>query len=100
VSQEASTTGAGSRSVIPAVAQYGQELVDRLDFERGRVRPWLSINAALGAVVYKSETLNLRFQVQGQNLNDRLNVLDFQGLFSGNAISPSRSCFARLTASF
>jgi hypothetical protein len=38
--------------------------------------------------------------VQGQNLNDRPNVLDFQGLFSGNAIGPSRSCFARLTASF
>ena len=85
---------------MDAVAQYGQQVVDRLDFERGRVRPSLSINAALGAEVYKSENLILRFQVQGQNLNDRLNVLDFQGLFSGNAIGPSRSCFARLTASF
>jgi hypothetical protein len=85
---------------MDAVAQYGQEVVDRLNFERGRVRPSLSIDAALGADVYKTEHLVLRFQVQGQNLNDRLNVLDFAGLFSGNAISPSRSCFARLSASF
>ena len=85
---------------LDAVAQYGQQVVDRLDFERGRVRPSRSINAALGADLYKSENLILRFQVQGQNLNDRLNVLDFQGLFSGNAIGPLHSCFARLTASF
>jgi hypothetical protein len=83
-----------------AVAQYGQAVVDRLNFERGRVRPSLSVNAALGANVYQNDHLILRFQVLGQNLNDRLNVLDFQGLFSGNAISPPRSCFARLSASF
>jgi len=83
-----------------AVAQYGQAVVDRLNFERGRVRPSLSINAALGANVYQSDHLILRFQVLAQNLNERLNVLDFQGLFSGNAISPSRSCFMRLSASF
>ena len=73
------------------------EVVERLDFERGRVRPSLATNAALGRDVYKSGNLILRLQVQGQNLNDPLNVLDFQGLFSGNAISPSRRCFARLT---
>jgi len=83
-----------------AVAQYGQAVVDRLNFERGRVRPSLSINAALGANVYQSDHLILRFQVLAQNLNDRLNVLDFQGLFSGNAISPPRSCFVRLSAGF
>lgn len=83
-----------------AVEQYGQEVVDRLNFDRGRIRPTLSINAALGTDVHKSDRLTVRFQVEGQNLNNRLNVLDFQGLFSGNAISPSRSCFARLSASF
>jgi hypothetical protein len=31
-----------------AVEQYGQEVVDRLNFDRGRIRPTLSINAALG----------------------------------------------------
>jgi hypothetical protein len=31
------------------------------------------------------------FQIDGDNLNDRLNVVDFGGLFSGNAIGPARS---------
>jgi hypothetical protein len=34
------------------------------------------------------------------NLNDRLNVIDFGGLFSGNAIAPPRSYSMRLSASF
>jgi hypothetical protein len=35
-----------------------------------------------------------------RNLNNRLNVIDFGGLFSGNAIGPARSGFVRLTTSF
>ena len=41
--------------------------------------------------MYRSEKVNARFQVDGDNLNNRLNVLDFGGLFSGNAIAPGRS---------
>jgi len=35
-----------------------------------------------------------------QNLNNVLNVLDFGGQFSGNAIGPPRSDAARLTTTF
>jgi hypothetical protein len=35
-----------------------------------------------------------------ENLNNRLNVIDFGGLFSGNAIGPPRSYFLRLAATF
>jgi hypothetical protein len=42
----------------------------------------------------------MRFQVDGQNLNNVLNVIDFGGLFSGNAIGPSRSFAMRLTTNF
>jgi hypothetical protein len=42
----------------------------------------------------------VRFQVDGQNLNNVLDVIDFGGLFSGNAIGPSRSVAVRLTTSF
>jgi len=34
------------------------------------------------------------------NLNNRLNVIDFGGLFSGNAIDPGRSFAVRLNTSF
>jgi len=42
----------------------------------------------------------MRIQADGENLNNRLNVIDFGGLFSGNAIGPSRSWILRLTTAF
>jgi hypothetical protein len=83
-----------------ALAQYGQAVVDRVNFDKGRVRPSLSINASLGADLWKTEKLNVRIQADGTNLNNRLNVIDFAGLFSGNAIGPSRSYNLRLTTNF
>jgi hypothetical protein len=79
---------------------YGQQVVDRINFPRGRILPAFQVNASAGADIYKSERLNLRIQADGQNLNDVLNVIDFGGLFSGNAIGPSRSYALRLTAQF
>jgi TonB-dependent Receptor Plug Domain len=83
-----------------ALAQYGPAVVNQLNFDRGRVDPSLSIQASLGVDVYKSERINSRFQVDGDNLNNRLNVIDFGGLFSGNAIGPARSFSLRLNTSF
>ena len=83
-----------------ALAQYGPAVVSRLNFDRGRVDPSLSIQASLGVDIYKSERINSRFQVDGDNLNNRLNIIDFGGLFSGNAIGPARSFSLRLNTSF
>jgi hypothetical protein len=83
-----------------ALAQYGPEVVSRVNFDRGRVRPSLAISASIGVDVYRGERLNMRFQADGDNLNGRLNVIDFGGLFSGNAIAPDRSFGLRLTSTF
>ena len=83
-----------------ALAQYGQKVVDRIDFDRGRVKPAFSVDISIGAEIYKSERLNVRLQADAENLNDRLNVIDFGGLFSGNAIGPPRSYSLRLTTNF
>ncbi len=83
-----------------AVAQYGQQVANRVNFDTGRVRPSLSVSASAGADVYKSDRFTLGLQVDGENLNNRLNVIDFGGLFSGNAIGPSRSVNARLKFGF
>jgi outer membrane cobalamin receptor len=83
-----------------ALAQYGPEVVSRINFERGRIRPLLAVNASIGADLYKSEKVATHLQVDGENLNDRLNVIDFGGLFSGNAIAPARSVMLRLNTSF
>jgi len=85
---------------VEALAQYGHDVVSRLNFDRGRVDPSLSIQATLGATVFKSEKIDSRFQIDGDNLNNRLNVIDFGGLFSGNAIGPKRSVNIRVNTSF
>ncbi len=83
-----------------AIQEYGQAVVDRLNFDRGRVKPLLSINASVGADLYKKENRTVRLQADVQNLGNRLNVLDFGGLFSGNAIAPPRSYALRLVTNF
>jgi hypothetical protein len=83
-----------------ALAQYGPQIIDRINFARGRILPSFQVNASAGAEVYKSDHMTMRFQADGQNLNNVLDVIDFGGLFSGNAIGPSRNFSLRLTTSF
>jgi hypothetical protein len=82
------------------LAQYGQAELDRINFQRGRILPAVLVSASAGAQIYKSDRWNLQLQADGQNLNNVLDVLDFGGLFSGNAIGPSRSWMLRLMANF
>jgi TonB-dependent Receptor Plug Domain len=79
---------------------YGLQVVDRINFARGRIYPAFQVNLSAGADVYRSDRLNVRVQIDGQNLTDVLNIIDFGGLFSGNAIGPSRSVAMRLTTNF
>ena len=82
------------------VQTYGQQVVDRVNFAQGRIYPTLKVNASAGADLYKSDRLKVNFQIDGQNLTDVVDVMDFGGLFSGNAIGPSRSVMMRLTTNF
>ncbi|HEY1498556.1 MAG TPA: TonB-dependent receptor [Acidobacteriaceae bacterium] len=82
------------------LAQYGQQVFDRINFGRGRIDPSFQVNASVGADLYASEKVRLQMQADGENLNNVLDVIDFGGLFSGNAIGPVRSYFLRLTTVF
>jgi len=86
--------------VQEALAQYGPAVVARVDLARGRVRPQFSLDASVGADLYSSDRATLRLQGDIENINDRLNVIDFAGLFSGNAIGPPRSGFVRMQVEF
>lgn len=79
---------------------YGQQVINRISFDRGRVYPAVLLSASAGAYIYKSDLVNMRLQADGQNLTDVVDVIDFGGLFSGNAIGPSRNFAVRLTTSF
>lgn len=83
-----------------AAQEYGPDVINRINFDRGRVDPSLDVNASLGLDLYKTDRMKMNLQADGTNLNDRLNVIDFGGLFSGNAIAPGRSFFVRLKTSF
>jgi outer membrane cobalamin receptor len=83
-----------------AIAQYGQRIVDRVNFARGRVKPSLALDASAGAEIWKHDKVNMKMQADVENLNNRLNVVDFAGLFSGNSIAPPRSFALRLETSF
>jgi len=89
-----------SQCIAQEVQTYGQRVIDRINFARGRIYPAFQVNASAGADIYKSDRMNMRFQIDGQNLNNVLNVIDFGGLFSGNAIGPPRSFAMRLTTNF
>jgi hypothetical protein len=83
-----------------AIAQYGPRIVDRVDFVRGRVLPSESLDASTGIVLVKTSTHAIRLQADVLNLTNRLNVIDFAGLFSGTALAPPRSAGIRLQAEF
>src|SRR5258708_563344 len=82
------------------VSQYGQRIVDRVNFSAGRVRPNFSLGLSLGADLWKREKKSLRLQIEGENLTNQLNLINFAGLFSGTAIGPPRSGSMRLQYGF
>jgi hypothetical protein len=86
--------------ITEEVQTYGRQVVDRVNFKRGRIYPTFQLSASAGADIYRSERLKMRFQVDGQNLTNVVDVIDFGGLFSGNAIGPPRSFGLRLTTNF
>lgn len=82
------------------VQQYGQAVVDRVNLDRGRVRPWMSLDLSAGVEVWRKESRSVRLQADARNLTNQLNVINFASLFSGTALAPPRSYSARLRFEF
>ncbi len=80
--------------------EYGQVVISHLNFTRNRVNPYLTESASLGVDLYKREKRAIRLQADAQNLSNTLEVIDFGGLFSGNAIGPKRQFTFRLLTAF
>ena len=80
--------------------EYGQAVISHLNFNRGRINPNFTQNASLGADLYQHEKRSLRLQADAQNLSNELEVIDFGGLFSGNALGPARQYTLRLVSTF
>ncbi|MBI3682826.1 MAG: TonB-dependent receptor [Acidobacteria bacterium] len=81
-------------------SQYGEQILNRVNFSRGRVRPSFSLDASAGWDVWNKEARAVRLQFDALNLTNRLNVINFTGLFSGTALEPRRSFALRLEVAF
>ena len=82
------------------IAQFGEQVVSRVNLDRERVDPNFSLDLAMGAELYRKELRTLQFQLQTTNVTDRLNVINFASLFSGTAVGAPRMISARLRFAF
>jgi hypothetical protein len=80
--------------------EYGQVVINHLNFDRQRISPYFTQNLSLGADLLKREKQTLRFQGDIANVSNTLELIDFGGLFSGNAIGPGRQYTFRMVATF
>jgi TonB-dependent Receptor Plug Domain len=80
--------------------EYGQVVINHLNFNRDRINPYLTESVSVGTNLYQREKRSVRFQADAQNLSNTLEVIDFGGLFSGNAIGPGHQYTLRLVSRF
>jgi TonB-dependent Receptor Plug Domain len=80
--------------------EYGQTVINHLNFNRGRINPYFTQNLTVGGDIFKREKRTLRLQGDIANVSNTLEVIDFGGLFSGNAIGPGRQYTFRMVATF
>jgi outer membrane cobalamin receptor len=76
--------------------QYGPQIVKRVNFSADRVRPNFSLDVSAGGDLWKREKSSLELQGELVNVTDKLNLIDFAGLFSGTAVGVPRSGNLRL----
>ncbi len=82
------------------LSQYGPDVINQVNFTKGRMRPNYSLDLAAGVEMYHKEQRSATFEIQGENLTDHVNVINFASLFSGTALGTPRSVSARLKLTF
>jgi hypothetical protein len=80
--------------------QYGDAILERVDLADGRVQANVSLDVGLGAALWRRNRQRLDLRAEVANAANRLNVINFAGLFSGTAVAPPRSATVRLQYEF
>jgi Carboxypeptidase regulatory-like domain len=80
--------------------EYGQTVISHLNFNRDRISPYFTQNLTVGADILKREKYTTRFQGDIANVGNTLELIDFGGLFSGNAVGPGRQYTFRVLTTF
>ena len=82
------------------LAQYGSQVLSRVNFDRQRVRPSYSLDLAGGVDLLRRDRTVMVLQAEAANLTNRVNVINFASLFSGTAIGVPRSASVQLKFQF
>ncbi len=70
-------------SISPAI-------LERVNFERGRLRSVLSLDFSVGLRLWEEQERSVSVQFDVRNVTDHLNVINFNGVFSGTALGTGR----------
>jgi outer membrane cobalamin receptor len=82
------------------LGQYGADILSRVNFSRGRIRPSFSLDLSAGAEAWRRDEVVVRIQADVLNVTNRLNMINFAGLFSGTAVAPPRTFSVRANLEF
>jgi outer membrane receptor for Fe3+-dicitrate len=75
--------------------QFGPDTVAQVDFANGRVRYNVAVDLGAGISLWRRGERRLTLRVEAANVTNRLNVINFAGLFSGTAVGAPRSVAIR-----
>jgi hypothetical protein len=82
------------------IQPIAQSILEKVNFDRGRIRPNFSLDFALGAQILERNARSVFLQFDLRNVTDRLNVINFSGLFSGTALAPGRQITFQIKTRF
>jgi len=89
--------GSGTENQAQAISPA---IIDKVDFERGRIRPNFSLDFAARMQIWERDAHSVSLQFDVRNVTDRLNVINFTGLFSGTALAPGRQMTLQIKTRF
>ena len=75
-------------------------ILEQVNFERGRIRPSFSLDLGMRLKLWERDEQSVLVQVDVRNATDRLNVINFNGLFSGTALAPGRQITFQIKTRF
>jgi outer membrane receptor for Fe3+-dicitrate len=79
---------------------FDPRLFDKIDFQRGRVRPRTILDFSVGVDLRQQERVSMNLQFDVQNLTNELYLYNFESVFSGTHIGSPRLFSGRLTLKF
>ena len=85
---------------LPPLQPISPAILEKVNLERGRVAPNFSLDLGMGFKLWQHDERSVLAQFDVRNVTDRLNVINFNGLFSGTALAPGRQITLQIKTRF